>query len=99
MVHYPYLIIGGGMTGAAAVRGIRRVDTDGEIHEDNARLTGETAGRNMAGDQVRYDHLPFFCSDLFDLGYETARALIASPGPFNVRQLTGASAGKGLSKP
>ena len=27
-------------------------------------------GRNMAGAGRRYDHLPFFYSDLFDLGYE-----------------------------
>jgi hypothetical protein len=28
------------------------------------------AGQNMAGDSLEYDHLPFFYSDLFDLGYE-----------------------------
>jgi NADPH-dependent 2,4-dienoyl-CoA reductase/sulfur reductase-like enzyme len=39
-------------------------------HEDNANTMGETAGRNMAGAGRRYDHLPFFYSDLFDLGYE-----------------------------
>jgi 3-phenylpropionate/trans-cinnamate dioxygenase ferredoxin reductase component len=39
-------------------------------HEDNANTMGETAGRNMAGAKRRYDHLPFFYSDLFDLGYE-----------------------------
>ena len=39
-------------------------------HEDNANTMGETAGRNMAGAARRYDHLPFFYSDLFDLGYE-----------------------------
>ena len=39
-------------------------------HEDNANTMGETAGRNMAGARQRYDHLPFFYSDLFDLGYE-----------------------------
>jgi 3-phenylpropionate/trans-cinnamate dioxygenase ferredoxin reductase subunit len=39
-------------------------------HEDNANTMGETAGRNMAGARHRYDHLPFFYSDLFDLGYE-----------------------------
>jgi 3-phenylpropionate/trans-cinnamate dioxygenase ferredoxin reductase component len=39
-------------------------------HEDNANTMGETAGRNMAGDQLAYDHLPFFYSDLFELGYE-----------------------------
>lgn len=31
MKHYKYLIIGGGMTGDAAVRGIRELDTDGTI--------------------------------------------------------------------
>ena len=39
-------------------------------HEDNANTMGETAGRNMAGARQRYEHLPFFYSDLFDLGYE-----------------------------
>ena len=31
MPHYPYLIIGGGMTAAAAVHGIREVDPTGAI--------------------------------------------------------------------
>jgi NADPH-dependent 2,4-dienoyl-CoA reductase/sulfur reductase-like enzyme len=39
-------------------------------HEDNAYAMGETAGRSMAGQAVTYDHLPFFYSDLFELGYE-----------------------------
>ena len=39
-------------------------------HEDNARAMGRTAGRNMAGGNDTYRHLPFFYSDLFDLGYE-----------------------------
>lgn len=39
-------------------------------HEDNALTMGRLAGRSMAGDAVAYDHLPFFYSDLFDLGYE-----------------------------
>ncbi len=39
-------------------------------HEDNANTMGEAAGANMAGAGRRYDHLPFFYSDLFDLGYE-----------------------------
>jgi NADPH-dependent 2,4-dienoyl-CoA reductase/sulfur reductase-like enzyme len=39
-------------------------------HEDNANTMGETAGRNLAGAGRPYDHLPFFYSDLFDLGYE-----------------------------
>jgi NADPH-dependent 2,4-dienoyl-CoA reductase/sulfur reductase-like enzyme len=39
-------------------------------HEDNANTMGDMAGRSMAGAVVSYDHLPFFYSDLFDLGYE-----------------------------
>ncbi len=39
-------------------------------HEDNANTMGEMAGRSMAGEDVTYDYLPFFYSDLFDLGYE-----------------------------
>ena len=39
-------------------------------HEDHAKSHGTTVGANMAGADVPYDHLPFFYSDLFDLGYE-----------------------------
>ena len=39
-------------------------------HEDNSNTMGDIAGRNMAGAGRRYDHLPMFYSDLFDLGYE-----------------------------
>ena len=39
-------------------------------HEDNANTMGKMAGQNMAGADNAYDHLPFFYSDLFDLGYE-----------------------------
>jgi NADPH-dependent 2,4-dienoyl-CoA reductase/sulfur reductase-like enzyme len=39
-------------------------------HEDNALRMGEAAGRAMAGEEVRYRHLPYFYSDLFDAGYE-----------------------------
>jgi NADPH-dependent 2,4-dienoyl-CoA reductase/sulfur reductase-like enzyme len=39
-------------------------------HEDNANSMGRIAGLNMAGRPTVYDHLPFFYSDLFDLGYE-----------------------------
>lgn len=39
-------------------------------HEDAALGMGRAAGRNMAGAEERYDTLPFFYSDLFDLGYE-----------------------------
>ena len=39
-------------------------------HEDNANTMGRTAGRAMAGAAAPYHHLPFFYSDLFELGYE-----------------------------
>lgn len=39
-------------------------------HEDNALTMGKAAGRSMAGDETPYTHLPFFYSDLFELGYE-----------------------------
>jgi NADPH-dependent 2,4-dienoyl-CoA reductase/sulfur reductase-like enzyme len=39
-------------------------------HEDNANTMGRLAGQAMAGRSVSYDHLPFFYSDLFELGFE-----------------------------
>ena len=39
-------------------------------HEDHANTHGRVVGANMAGAEIRYDHLPFFYSDMFDLGYE-----------------------------
>ncbi len=39
-------------------------------HEDHANTHGRLVGANMAGADTPYDHLPFFYSDLFDLGYE-----------------------------
>jgi 3-phenylpropionate/trans-cinnamate dioxygenase ferredoxin reductase component len=39
-------------------------------HEDNANSHGRAVGANMAGADLPYDHLPFFYSDLFELGYE-----------------------------
>lgn len=39
-------------------------------HEDHAKSHGRAVGANMAGADVPYDHLPFFYSDMFDLGYE-----------------------------
>jgi 3-phenylpropionate/trans-cinnamate dioxygenase ferredoxin reductase component len=39
-------------------------------HEDHAKAHGRAVGANMAGANARYDHLPFFYSDMFDLGYE-----------------------------
>jgi NADPH-dependent 2,4-dienoyl-CoA reductase/sulfur reductase-like enzyme len=48
-----------------ALGGSRRVE-----HEDHANTHGQVVGANMAGAQQQYLHLPFFYSDLFDLGYE-----------------------------
>jgi NADPH-dependent 2,4-dienoyl-CoA reductase/sulfur reductase-like enzyme len=56
----------------AALGGTARVE-----HEDAALTMGRAAGRAMAGEQVSYDHLPFFYSDLFDLGYEAVGRLDA----------------------
>lgn len=39
-------------------------------HEDGANTMGYAAGRNMAGAHQPYTHLPFFYSDIFELGYE-----------------------------
>jgi NADPH-dependent 2,4-dienoyl-CoA reductase/sulfur reductase-like enzyme len=39
-------------------------------HEDHANTHGRFVGANMAGANQPYDYLPFFYSDLFDLGYE-----------------------------
>jgi len=39
-------------------------------HWDNALNSGKYAGRNMAGEKEAYDYMPYFFSDLFDLGYE-----------------------------
>ena len=44
-------------------------------HEDNANSMGAAAGRSMAGKGTPYTHLPFFYSDLFQLGYEAVGEL------------------------
>jgi 3-phenylpropionate/trans-cinnamate dioxygenase ferredoxin reductase subunit len=44
-------------------------------HEDHANTHGRMVGANMAGADVPYDYLPFFYSDLFDLGYEAVGAV------------------------
>jgi 3-phenylpropionate/trans-cinnamate dioxygenase ferredoxin reductase component len=54
----------------AALDGSRRVE-----HEDHAKSHGRRVGANMAGADEPYDHLPFFYSDLFDLGYEAVGEL------------------------
>lgn len=47
-------------------------------HEDNANVMGKMAGANMAGESQTYHYLPFFYSDLFDLGYEAVGRIDAS---------------------
>ncbi len=44
-------------------------------HEDNANTMGKQVGRNMAGANEPYHHLPFFFSDMFELGYEAVGEL------------------------
>jgi NADPH-dependent 2,4-dienoyl-CoA reductase/sulfur reductase-like enzyme len=44
-------------------------------HEDNTNSMGQAAGRAMAGERTPYHHLPFFYSDLFELGYEAVGEL------------------------
>jgi NADPH-dependent 2,4-dienoyl-CoA reductase/sulfur reductase-like enzyme len=56
----------------AALGGAMRVE-----HEDHAKSHGRLVGRNMAGSDGRYEHLPFFYSDLFDLAYEAVGELDA----------------------
>ena len=57
---------------AAALDKTMRVE-----HEDHAKSQGRLAGINMAGADEAYEHLPFFYSDLFDLGYEAVGELDA----------------------
>jgi NADPH-dependent 2,4-dienoyl-CoA reductase/sulfur reductase-like enzyme len=54
----------------AALGGDLRVE-----HEDHAKSHGRRVGANMAGAAEPYVHLPFFYSDLFDLGYEAVGEL------------------------
>ncbi len=44
-------------------------------HEDAALSMGRAAGRVMAGAAEEYRHLPFFYSDMFELGYEAVGRL------------------------
>jgi NADPH-dependent 2,4-dienoyl-CoA reductase/sulfur reductase-like enzyme len=46
-------------------------------HEDHAKSQGRQVGANMAGAAEPYSHLPFFYSDLFDLGYQAVGELDA----------------------
>ncbi len=44
-------------------------------HADNADKMGLQAGRNMAGADEKYHYLPFFYSDMFEIGYEAVGEL------------------------
>jgi NADPH-dependent 2,4-dienoyl-CoA reductase/sulfur reductase-like enzyme len=46
-------------------------------HEDHALSHGLAVGANMAGAGEPYTHIPYFYSDLFDLGYEAVGLLDA----------------------
>ena len=46
-------------------------------HEDHAKSHGRRVGEDMAGAGKPYDHLPFFYSDMFELGYEAVGELDA----------------------
>ena len=50
---------------ATVLGGLRRVE-----HENHANSHGRQVGANMAGADEPYDYLPYFYSDLFELGYE-----------------------------
>ncbi|MEO8168658.1 MAG: FAD/NAD(P)-binding oxidoreductase [bacterium] len=39
-------------------------------HWNNAQAQGKHAGKNMAGASAPFEYLPYFYSDLFDLGFE-----------------------------
>jgi NADPH-dependent 2,4-dienoyl-CoA reductase/sulfur reductase-like enzyme len=71
---HPDIIAAGDVANFANPRLGKRLRVE---HEDNANTMGKLAGRNMAGAQEAYDHLPFFYSDLFDLGYEAVGELDA----------------------
>ncbi len=44
-------------------------------HWNNAQAQGKHAGANMAGANKPFDYLPYFYSDLFDLGFEAVGQL------------------------
>lgn len=46
-------------------------------HEDAALTQGRIAGRNMAGGDEKVTQLPFFYSDIFEIGYEAVGRLDA----------------------
>jgi len=52
-------------------------------HADNANKMGKHAGLNMAGKNEPYSYLPFFYSDMFELGYEAIGELNSTYDAFS----------------
>jgi 3-phenylpropionate/trans-cinnamate dioxygenase ferredoxin reductase subunit len=50
-------------------------------HWENALSGGPAAARSMLGQQVSYDHVPYFFTDQYDLGMETAG--VPEPGGYD----------------
>ena len=63
----PHIYAAGDVTNYPCVPLDRRMRTE---HWDHAIQHGKAVGANMAGASLPYVHLPFFYSDLFDLGWE-----------------------------
>lgn len=71
--NYPYIFAAGDVSSFYYHQFEKRLIFE---HEDNAISMGEIAGINMTGNDLQeYNHLPFFYSDLFDLGYEAVGVL------------------------
>ncbi|GHC29044.1 pyridine nucleotide-disulfide oxidoreductase [Kushneria pakistanensis] len=47
-------------------------------HVDHANQSGTTVGHIMAGSQERYDHTPYFYSNVFDMAYKAVGTLNSS---------------------
>jgi NADPH-dependent 2,4-dienoyl-CoA reductase/sulfur reductase-like enzyme len=61
--------------------GVRRVR-----HWDNARVQGRIAGANMTGKKrIKFDCVPWFFSDLFDLKFQFVGDFGYPPGPASVK--------------
>ncbi len=72
--NHPDVFAAGDVANVASDALGRRVRVE---HEDAALSMGKAAGRSMAGDNAPYTHLPYFYSDLFDMGYEAVGMLDA----------------------
>jgi hypothetical protein len=71
------LLVDGVVAGIGIEPNVELAETCG-LKVDNGIVVDEflrTAGRNMAGASEPYTHLPFFYSDMFELGYEAVGEL------------------------